>query len=267
MCFDDGDCLFGHLCDPATSLCRQADCRVDGDCEDNFRCDKGRCVSVVPLHCPAGMVSIESQFCIDIYEASRPDATDKSYGFDTSVAVSRPGVMPWMVSDNQTASEACRAAGKSLCTEDQWYRACSGPSNSVYAYGNDYEPLVCNGIDTFCDCGEDTRCQDMDPCPFPGCHYECGGSFTLEPTGSFPDCTNGYGVSDMNGNLWEHVLGGDETRIRGGAFNCADSETLHRCDYIPGTWKPSARGFRCCSTGWTDQDGGVGYASNDGGVE
>jgi hypothetical protein len=68
---------------------------------------------------------------------------------------------------------------------------------------------------------------------------DCGASFSVEePTGHFTDCTNDYGVLDMNGNVWEHVLNGDETRIRGGAFNCADSKTLHRCDHIPGNWTP-----------------------------
>jgi len=33
--------------------------------------------------------------------------------------------------------------------------------------------------------------------------------------------------------------------FRGGAFNCGDSETLHRCDY-DADWGLTARGFRCC---------------------
>ena len=101
---------------------------------------------------------------------------------------------------------------------------------------------------------EGSLCAGHSPCPFPHCYTQCGGEhryapFRLEPTGYNPGCTNGYGVFDMNGNLWEHVFGGDERSIRGGAYNCSDSVTLHRCDYIPGDWEPSARGFRCCAAG------------------
>ena len=73
--------------------------------------------------------------------------------------------------------------------------------------------------------------------------------FKLMPTGSFPDCNNDYGAFDMSGNLWEHTAGGSDMTIRGGAYNCSDSKTLHRCDYVPGNWVPSARGFRCCVDG------------------
>jgi Sulfatase-modifying factor enzyme 1 len=267
MCDEDVDCQLGYLCDLATGMCKPADCQNDDDCPANFECEKGRCVSTTPLQCPAGMVPIERQFCIDIYEASRPDSTKTEYGFDNSMAVSKPKGMPWTVSSNAEADEACQNAGKTLCTEDQWFKACSGPDGMDYSYGNTYEPATCNGIDTYCDCEEGSHCQNIDPCPFPRCHSECGGTFTLMPTGSFPGCNNGYGVFDMNGNLWEHVLGGDETRIRGGAYNCLDSQRLHRCDYIPGTWEPSARGFRCCSVGMADEDAGPLNNHGDGGNE
>lgn len=75
-----------------------------------------------------------------------------------------------------------------------------------------------------------------------------GGEFKLAPTGAFPDCVNEYGVYDLSGNLWEHTAHGDDTTVRGGAYNCVDSERLHRCDYIPGNWQPTALGFRCCAT-------------------
>jgi formylglycine-generating enzyme required for sulfatase activity len=169
------------------------------------------------------MAVVADTFCIDVYEASRSDATAASPGTDGSVADSRPGVMPWMVRSNAEAATACEAAGKRLCTPAEWELACRGPDETVYGYGNDYAPQTCNGIDTF----------GM-------------GGFRLEPTGAFTDCTNAWGVFDMNGNVWEHVLGGDDRAVRGGAFNCSDSRTFHRCDYVPRTWTPSALGFRCC---------------------
>jgi len=247
-CMADSDCPAGSVCDLDTYECVEADCFTDEDCENNFVCKNGRCVSAGPLVCPEGMVAIENRFCIDIYEASRPDATERSSGVDGSEATSRYGVMPWSVENNAEALAACQAAGKTLCTEAQWFEACRGPEGLVYGYGDEYDPVICNGIDKYCRC-DSAECADRDPCPFPHCYHECRASFRKDPTGFGADCTNPYGVYDMNGNLWEHVLGGDETRIRGGAYNCSDSEWLHRCDYIPGNWEPSARGFRCCSPG------------------
>jgi formylglycine-generating enzyme len=227
----------------------EADCRSDGDCGSGFDCIKGNCVSRTPITCPEGMAPIEHRFCIDKYEASRPDATAGSEGIDNAMATSRPGVMPWRVESNATAAAACRAAGKSLCTENQWFTACRGASKTAYSYGDEYNPSSCNGIDTYCFCAPGRICGNRKPCPYPYCYDACGADFHLESTGHFPTCTNDYGVFDMNGNLWEHVLNGDETRVRGGAFNCGDSKTLHRCDYIPGDWAPSAQGFRCCAAG------------------
>lgn len=261
MCEVDTDCQPGYLCDQATHICKEAECENDVDCGSGFDCADGECVSEAPLECPEGMVSVEHRFCIDKWEASRSDATIDSTGSDGTVATSRPGVIPWQVENNAEATAACRAAEKSLCTEDQWFSACRGSSETVYSYGDEYDPLVCNGIDTYCYCDSGQPCGDQDPCPYPYCYHDCGASFRVEPTGHFTDCTNDYGVFDMNGNVWEHVLNGDETRIRGGAFNCGDSKTLHRCDYIPGDWAPSARGFRCCSAGLNNDDTEVGSDS------
>ena len=130
---------------------------------------------------------------------------------------------------------------------------CHGPGTTVYSYGDTYDPDVCNGIDTFCDCGS-AQCSGLSVCPYPHCYNQpstqgpgpCGASFHVAPTGSFPSCVSAYGVFDTTGNVWEL---GDTTdgleHFRGGAFNCGDSETLHKCDE-DGTWGPSAKGFRCC---------------------
>ena len=257
-CASNGDCEDGYFCDQADHVCKEAECWNDRDCGDGFECKEGQCVSETPLNCPEGMVAIERRFCIDKYEASRPDATVDSEGVSEAYATSRPNVIPWRVDDNAQAARACKDADKSLCTEKQWFDVCQGTKNTVYSYGNDYDPSKCNGIDTFCYCDPDQTCGARDDCPFPSCYDKCGADVHLEPTGKFPDCVNDFGVFDMNGNVWEHVLGGDDTRIRGGAYNCLDSKKLHRCDYIPGSWAPSARGFRCCSEGSAEAaDAGV----------
>ncbi|MBN2343744.1 MAG: SUMF1/EgtB/PvdO family nonheme iron enzyme [Deltaproteobacteria bacterium] len=247
-CRSDADCNGTDYCDVNTGKCEASQCVGDADCSNGFTCEAHYCKAPpqMTIFCPEGMVVVDQSFCIDIYEASRRDATEISRGADDSMALSRPGVMPWQVVDNAAAQAACESAGKTLCTADQWYRACIGPDATEYSYGNEYEAAACNGIDTFCNC-ESSACSESAECPFALCYHTCGANYHLMPTGSFPGCTNGYGVFDMNGNLWEHTRSGNDMTIRGGAYNCSDSPRLHKCSYVPGTWTPSARGFRCCA--------------------
>lgn len=200
------------------------------------------------------MVAVGASFCIDQYEASRPDATATYAGHDSSRATSRVGVLPWMPVEYAAGRDACAAAGKRLCTPAEFEGACSGPTDTAYTYGNVYEPTTCNGIDTFCRCDSGT-CAELDVCPYPHCYSQgpsgtvgagCGADLKLMPTGSFPRCTNDYGVFDLSGNVWELVDRGDGVSwYAGGAFNCFDAERLHKCSAIQRNI--SARGFRCCA--------------------
>ncbi len=257
-CYRNDDCDDGMICS-STGACRYK-CYKDIDCGSGFSCVNHACtltgVDPTPVNppidnppvddppvddppaepvviqkfvCPEGMSSIYDRYCIDKYEASRPDATDSNAGSDSSMATSRAGVYPWLVgTDNGAAEAACKAAGKRLCTPAEWEFSCHGVNNTVYGYGDDYDPLICNGLDT----------------------YGLSG-FHLDVTGAYPGCTNGWDVYDMSGNLWEHTAGGSALTVRGGAFNCNDSESNHQCSYIPQTWTPLSIGFRCCSDGET----------------
>lgn len=239
-CYEDQDCKASQICGPS-GVCI-FECSSDPDCGLGFQCRDHRCVprSTGAISCPDDMVNVADVFCADRYEASRPDATSTSAGTDSTCARSVAGAVPWQVTSNAAAETACAAVGKRLCAPEEWRLACKGPDNAVYAYGNTYDPGTCNGIDAF---GR--------------------SNFHLAPTGSFPQCTNEWGLFDINGNLWEHVSGGSDQTVRGGAYNCGDSAALHKCDYVPGDWSPSARGFRCCLTpvsttddgGRTDADG------------
>jgi len=223
-CTTNQDCPFPRICD-AGGRCVY-ECSEDPQCGSGFTCEGHRCVPSRQrdIECPQDMVPVSNLFCVDRYEASRPDATSTSAGTVSTVAVSMPGVLPWEVDDdNAAAREACAAAGKRLCSPFEWELACRGPAGTIYGYGSKYAPDTCNGLDTF-----------------------GAGGVTLLPTGALGGCVNGWGAMDMNGNLWEHVAEGDGETVRGGAYNCLDSMTLHRCDYVPRTWVPSALGFRCC---------------------
>jgi hypothetical protein len=281
----DDDCPLGEICEdgacaegcrPGADRCPRGTECVDGKCRprpgtgsgdgggDDGGTDSGTSATTdtaytgEPVVCPDDMASAGGRFCIDIYEASRPDATEDSVGTDTSRAVSQVGVMPWNPVTLDEARAACAAAGKYLCTGDEFYKACIGPDGTAYAYGDAYDPVICNSIDTYCAC-DSTACEGIDECPYPHCYNQppenetepeegCGAGFHLMPTGSFSDCTNEYGVLDINGNVWELVDDGSGEAVwRGGAYNCIDSEKLHRCDFLGGNIL--ARGFRCCSAG------------------
>lgn len=229
-CYEDDECPEPKICDRGKGDCVYK-CITNRDCESeeicvNHECEPKPIEKPEPqqsLSCPEEMVLIDERFCIDRFEASRPDATEISRGSDDARALSVKGVIPWQASTNAVAESACAASEKRLCSPAEWEYACRGPDKTNYAYGDIYDPVTCNGIETF---GRD--------------------NFHLLRTGSIEECTNDWGVFDMNGNLWERVAGGDDTTVRGGAFNCIDSASLHRCDYVPGNWTPSALGFRCC---------------------
>jgi hypothetical protein len=250
-CVDDADCDAFEYCETTTGQCRPAECFEDPDCDPGMVCLDHHCVPEGELSCPDDMVPIRNRFCMDIWEASRPDATESQFGTDESIATNRPSVMPWYTRrlDPAVARAACQAAGKRLCALDEWITSCRGQADTDYAYGDDFDPVICNSIDTYCVCEEPSPCAGEDPCPFPHCYDVCGANLRPEPTGSFPGCVNSWGIFDLNGNVWELADSDDgQLHFRGGAFNCIDSEALHRCDH-DGTWGPSAQGFRCCSDG------------------
>ncbi len=253
-CSKDLDCPSGS-CDEATGECVEYECQEDADCGGfPFACVDQACeidCTDEPIDCPLSMVPVCGHFCIDIWEASRSDATETSVGTDDSIAVSQPGVMPWYSSSDVTqwvAADACEATGKRLCTPQEWELVCSTTEELVYSYGDEYDPAICNGIDTYCDCDGDGEPDGEEA--YPHCRDECDTDFHVMPTGSFPECTNEFGIFDINGNVWEVVVSDDGiNHYRGGAYNCSDSEKLHKCAYdgAENGGFPSAKGFRCCA--------------------
>ncbi len=195
--------------------------------------------------CPADMAAVSDNLCMDRYEASRPDASAVSGGSDTSYATSRLGVIPWYPVTLPIARAACENAGKRLCSATEWETTCHGEANTVYNYGDEYIADICNGIDAFCYCDEGSVCAETEVCPYPHCRSVCGANFHSMPTGSFAGCVTSEGLVDLHGNVWELVdAGDDQEHYRGGAYNCSNSELLHRCDYDGRNI--SAKGFRCC---------------------
>ena len=162
--------------------------------------------------CPADMEYVEvsdTRFCIDRFEWPN-----------------RKGARPRAFVSVYQAMDSCAAAGKRLCSMDEWLVACSGPQSWKYTYGEAYEPHAC-------------VCQDT----------------ASAPSGSRRECRGYFDVYDMSGNLaeWTSTKSQKNPRyfdVMGGFWQtgiqsrCADV----RYSYFPEN-KHNPVGFRCCADG------------------
>jgi sulfatase modifying factor 1 len=213
--------------------------------------------------CPGGMISIAGEFCIERYEGSLVEVLARGRTRPWSPFVSpRPGVRVRAVSvarafpqgyiSQVQARAACRAAGRRLCAEAEWVRACRGPSPSTWPYGPRYVPRRCNDdregpvrrIFGPGDVFHEVQMNDPRLNQLPN---------TLARSGSHPRCRNRFGVFDMVGNLHEWV---DATTRGGhGVFRGGYYVDVHingfGCEYATRAHNPSYRdysiGFRCCA--------------------
>jgi sulfatase modifying factor 1 len=212
--------------------------------------------ALVDVRCPAGMVFVAS-FCVDRYEAAlvedtpggaRPWSPYHNPGDRTVRAVSVDGAVPQGYISGAQAGVACAAAGKRLCSDAEWLRACQGPDGTTYPYGDARQPGVCN----------DARAQHPavelfpdDPNPFSRLQDACINQLpdSLDPTGANGACFSAEGAFDLMGNLHEWTAdpagtfrGGFyvDTRVNGNG--CEYRTTAHDTAY----WDYST-GFRCCA--------------------
>ncbi len=126
------------------------------------------------------------------------------------------------------AEELCEKQNKRLCTELEHERACKGPENTTYEYGDVYKASVC----------------------------ATGTTRTLVPSGLNAGCRSAFGVADLHGGPAEWTAsdwGRDGKKpgmavIRGG--NGVQGELVGRCANARAA-RPDARrediGFRCCA--------------------
>ncbi|MBL8742628.1 MAG: hypothetical protein JNK04_16085, partial [Myxococcales bacterium] len=106
--------------------------------------------------CPAGMRLVAADppladFCVDRYEAflvTFPDGDPVSPYFNPGttdvMAMSAAGAVPQGYITGVQAEDACLNAGKRLCTDAEWLRACQGPSDFTYPYGDQLVVGQCN---------------------------------------------------------------------------------------------------------------------------
>ena len=207
--------------------------------------------------CPDGMIPIAAAppFCIDRYEAALVLVSDGSPwspyfnpGATSVRAVSLAGAVPQAYVSGVQAAGACASAGKRLCTDTEWLRACRGPASTTYPYGDTRQPGVCNDarpvnpvIEYF---------GSSDPSVFAMAGHPCIDQLpsSLDPTGANPGCVTAEGAFDMMGNLNEWTADPAGT-FRGGVYvdtmlngaGCLYATTAHDTQF----WDYST-GFRCC---------------------
>jgi hypothetical protein len=207
--------------------------------------------------CPAGMVPIAdaSPFCIDRYEAALVRESDGSpwspfFNPGTSIvrAVSLADAVPQGYVSGAQASSACAAAGKRLCTDAEWLRACRGPAATTYPYGATRMPGVCNDARALNPVVE--YFGSSDPSVFAMSGNPCIDQLpsSLARTGAHPGCVTAEGAFDMMGNLHEWTAdpagtfrGGDYVDTTLNGDGCLYATTAH-----DGAFWDYSTGLRCC---------------------
>lgn len=164
-------------------------------------------------------------------------------------AVSQKGATPNAYLMMQWARDACFAAGKRLCSLEEWQTACRGEQNRQFPYGDEYKQGACNvfredhpGRVLF---GKvtvgmlDPRMNKVAP----------KGKPLLRKTGATPLCQSTWGddaIYDMVGNLDEWVDDPEGT-FAGGFYSrtakngCDKTVMAHTATYFD-----YSTGGRCC---------------------
>ncbi len=165
------------------------------------------------------------------------------------VAVSRLGARPNGYLTGVVAEAACAAAGKRLCSLEEFVTACKGEGDTMFPYGETYEDGVCNVF------------REEHPAVILHNNASVGhldprlnrvwskGKPLLQSTAESPACRSKWGddaVYDMVGNLDEWVNEGNGA-FAGGFYarstrsGCEAVVTAHPKSYLD-----YSTGARCC---------------------
>lgn len=209
--------------------------------------------------CPPGMVLIAATtaFCIDRFEASLVDAGTNAPW--SSYAHPGPGAnvrarsartaTPQAYIDQVTATAACVSAGKRLCADAEWQRACRGPASFTYPWGNAAEAGRCNdarAVHPLVEYYGTTQPWIFDHLDQPCLDQLPAG---LERTGTRPGCASAEGPMDMMGNLLEWTENPAGT-LRGGFFvdtTVNGPGCLYTTTALDVSQWDFRTGFRCCA--------------------
>jgi len=208
--------------------------------------------------CPLGMIAV-ADFCIDRFEASLVELDGSGAvlgswspfhnpGTRRMRAVSILGAIPQGYISGDQAADACAEAGKRLCDDAEWLRACQGSSGTTYPYGDSLQSGVCNDARShpaveYFGTSADWIWNELGN----ACISQIPNS--IDTTGENAGCVSEDGAFDMMGNLHEWTSAASGT-FRGGFYadtmingpGCLYATTAHNTSH----WDYST-GFRCCA--------------------
>jgi hypothetical protein len=151
----------------------------------------------------------------------------KGFWIDQFPYPNEDGAIPVTGVTQPEAQAYCEKLGKRLCTELEWERACKGPSNHRYAWGDKYR---------------------AEPC-------QLGSVILARPSGMKVGCHSDFDVFDLHGGVlewtqsrWRRGTANEAVVLKGG--NGVDGELLGRCanaENAPETQRSPDVGFRCCA--------------------
>lgn len=152
----------------------------------------------------------------------------RGYYIDIFPYPNEVGAIPTTNITQAEAKEICEGQGKRLCSELELERACKGPANTAYEYGDTYKASVC----------------------------VTGTARSLVPNGVNAGCQSAFGVHDLHGGVgsWSSSQWRREGAkvglftVRGG--NGLAGELIGRCANGKGVRADARRpdvGVRCCA--------------------
>lgn len=168
----------------------------------------------------------------------------------TPVARSERDQVPQGYMSYYAAKRACEAAGKRLCSEEEWVRACRGRADTLFPYGEEYRTGVCN-VGSYLHPASILHGLSSSGHLDPRLNLlrVAGKDPVLHRTGRTPGCVSRWGsdgIADMVGNLDEWVEA-DPPVFRGGFYARG---TTHGCDAEvrnhAAAYFDYSTGARCC---------------------
>jgi formylglycine-generating enzyme len=173
------------------------------------------------------------RFCVDRYEWPN-----------------KKGELPALLVSWTDAKKECEAAGKRLCTENEFNFACEGEAMLPYTYGYVRDPGKCSIDKPYRK--REHKLYKYDKCmKTPACKAELEKLDQRMPAGANPECVSPFGAYDLNGNINEWVFRPKEkypnrSGLKGGWWG----PVRGRCRPTVGFHKEDdygyEEGFRCC---------------------
>lgn len=242
-CTSAGDCSTGEVCGhdntcrignvrPSAEVCNGLDTDCDGSVDNHHSNAASSACGTCPFNSILIRTSAIAERCVDVYEASRIDATSVDGGLDNGYAVNAPGVMPWVGVNGPQARDACEGVEvrgiisnnpadplakryipeRTLCSTSEFPSLCRGVQTAAGPGATASYPYGAARVDGYCN---DTT-------------HTAG---TVLPTGSMPECRLPASATathyDMTGNVaeWAYLPSGVNApqayRLAGGAYSHA----------------------------------------------